>query len=445
MKNIHIIGIGGISLSGLATILINNGYVVSGSDTVKTNITEKLEKLGIKVYYRHDASNISGADTVVYSFAISQDNPEIVEAKRLGITILSRAELMGKIASSYKKVISIAGSHGKTTTTGMISTIFIYANKKPTIHIGGELPIIGGNICLGGKDYFITEACEYHDSFLFLNSDISVILNVQPDHLDYFKNMSNLQNSFEKFAKNTKLNGLVVINKEDVNCNKISCNAKTITYGINSGILHAENIYEVNECYCYDLYLGKNFLFKVELSVEGEHNIYNSLAAIAVALNEKIKPETIKLALKEYLPSKRRFNKLKIDGKALVVHDYAHHPTEIAANIKSAMHLTKGKLVVVFEPHTFSRTQYLWKEFTECFSGADLVLLTPIYPAREPPIEGITSDNLAKCIKNVQANTAKNFEEAYNCLQRYLNCPDNTILILGAGTIVHLAEMFGIK
>ena len=445
MKHIHIIGIGGISLSGFATILVYNGYIVSGSDTTKTNITTKLEGIGIKIYYNHDAKNIDGADLVVYSAAIKKDNPEYMAALRVKIPIISRAELMGSIASNYQKVISVAGSHGKTTTTGMIATIFILAGKNPTVHIGGELPIINGNIWVGDNKYFITEACEYYDSFLSLKSDISIILNIQPDHLDYFKNMSNLQNSFKKFAKNTKQGGLIVVNNEDENCRQILSDNQIISYGIECGNLQARNIREYNQCYAYDLYLDNKHIENIELSVEGKHNIYNSLAAISAALNEKIDINIIKLAIKQYRPSKRRFNKLKIKNGALIIHDYAHHPTEIKASISTARAITAGKLVVVFEPHTFSRTQYLWEEFTKCFAGADYLILTPIYPAREEPIKNITSKRLSKEIANIDTCYADNFKTAYNKLMPYTNNSNDTILILGAGTIVHLAEMFGIK
>ena len=444
-KHIHIVGIGGISLSALAKILLKNGYVVWGSDSVKSKLTQELESLGAKIFYQHKASNVVGADLVVYSAAIKQDNPEIVEAIKLGIEVIDRAEFLGRISKEYKNVIAVAGSHGKTTTTGMLATIFLKAGLNPTIHIGGELPIIEGNVHIGEHEYFITEACEYYDSFLTLAPNASVILNVQADHLDYFKNMSNLQKSFEKFAKNTKLSGVLVTNFDDENCKKISCDCKVISYGFSGGNLCATNISQNNEIYSFDVqYFGHN-LGRICLSVAGKHNIYNALASIAVSLFFGIDFQTIKKALEQYVPSKRRYQEIVLPNSAAVVHDYAHHPTEIKACLQVAKNRTNGKLIVVFEPHTYSRTKYLWQDFCSCFDGADKLFLPPIYAAREQSIDGVSSQTLAQDIaKNgIDCTATKDLKETYNLLQKYLHS-GNTILLLGAGTIFHLAEMFGI-
>jgi len=447
MKKVHIVGIGGISLSALAKILLHDGYEVSGSDTCKSKLTENLEKCGVQVFYEHKAENVHGASLVVYTGAVDEQNPELVEAKRQNISVYSRAELLGMLASKHKKVISVAGSHGKTTTTGMLATIFLLARKNPTVHIGGELPIISGNVHLGSKKYFITEACEYKDSFLSLASDYSVILNIQKDHMDYFKNMDNLQNSFEKFAKNTKQRGFVVANFDDENCKKIDNKCGVISYGFNDGALvQAKNISEKNQIFSYDLFVGEKYKTRIILSVPGKHNIYNSLASICVALKERIPMQTIKKALASYVPSKRRYDKIIDKSGAVIVHDYAHHPTELSASMKIARATTKGKLIVVFEPHTYSRTQYLWREFCTCFNLADMVFIPPIYPAREKPIKGITNVTLARGIREAGklAKATKSLKSTYNVLQKYLQ-NGNTIMLLGAGTIVHLAEMFGIN
>ena len=447
MKNVHIVGIGGISLSALAKILLHAGYKVSGSDACRSKLTESLEKSGIKVFYKHMEQNVHGADLVVYTGAVDETNPEIVEAKKLKIKCISRAELLGMIAYKHKKVISVAGTHGKTTTTGMLATIFLMAHKNPTVHIGGELPIINGNVHLGGKKYFITEACEYKDSFLSLTSDYSILLNIQKDHMDYFKNMDNLQNSFEKFAKNTKYNGYVIANFDDQNCRKIDYKCDVISYGFNDGALvQAKNIRENNQVFSYDLYVGGKYKTRINLSVPGRHNIYNSLASICVAIKEKIPLSTIKKALASYVPSKRRYDKVTTANGAVIVHDYAHHPTELSASMKIARATTKNKLIVVFEPHTYSRTQYLWKEFCACFKQADIVFVPPIYPAREKPIKGITNVTLARGIREAgkPAKATKSLQSTYNVLQKY-DKAGNTIMLLGAGTIVHLAEKFGIN
>ena len=444
-KHIHFVGIGGISLSALAIMCLKKGCCVSGSDTTKTISTQNLENLGIKVYYSHDKTNIIGADLVVYSAAIHKDNPEIVAAKELGIQTIDRAELLGRISKEYKNVIAVAGTHGKTTTTGMIASIFLRANLNPTIHIGGYLPIIEGNVRLGGTEYFVTEACEYYDSFLSLCPNVSVILNIQKDHLDYFKNMANLQKSFEKFTKNTKLSGVVITNFDDENCKKLSADCKIIYYGFSNGNLYADNITSVDEKYSFDaIYFGKN-LGRICLPIVGKHNIYNALASIAVSLFFDIDFCVIKQALETFLPSKRRYQEIVLPNGVTVVHDYAHHPTEIKACLVATKKRTKNKLIVVFEPHTFSRTQYLWEEFCECFGGADKVYLPPIYPARESPIENISSENLAKqiCLHGIDCVATKDLKETYNFLQQDIK-NGNCFLLLGAGTIVHLAEMFGI-
>ena len=430
MKKIHIVGIGGISLSALAKILVASGYQVSGSDTTKSKLTEDLEKSGIKVFYEHRAQNVLGSDLVVYTGAVDDNNPEIVEAKKQNIKIITRAELLGKVASSHKHVISVAGTHGKTTTTGMIATIFLMAHKNPTVHIGGELPVIDGNVRIGGKNYFVTEACEYKDSFLSLKSDASVILNIQKDHMDYFKNMHNLQNSFEIFAKNTKSSGFCVANFDDENCTKIAFGVPVLSYGFRKNVYaQAKNISEKNQIYSFDLCVCGKYKTRINLSVPGKHNIYNALASICVALKYKISVKTIKKALESYVPSKRRYDKVTTANGAVIVHE-----------------TTKNKLVVVFEPHTYSRTQYLWSEFCTCFSLADVVFVPPIYPAREKPIKNITNVSLAKGIAKAgtQAKATKSLKSTYSVLQKYLK-DGNTILLLGAGTIVHLAEMFGIK
>ena len=443
-KNIHFIGIGGISQSALAIILHKNGFCISGSDCQQNAITTKLQNMGIKIYIGHNKQNVEGANLVVYSAAIGQDNPEIIEAKKLNIVTVSRAQLLGTIAAAYNKVISISGTHGKTTATSMLAAIFLKAKKNPTLHIGGNLPQINGNVFVGGKNYFITEACEYCDSFLSLNNFYGVVLNLQEDHMDYFKNLANLQKSFQKFAKNTNDKGFLVVNADDNFCKRLITPATKMTYGINNNAhIMAKNIRaRKGEKYSYNLFVCGKKIAKIKLPISGKHNIYNSLAAISVALCENIKVHKIKSALKHFKMPERRFQKIKNHG-ATIVHDYAHHPTEIAASINTAKQMAKGKLVVVFQPHTYSRTQYLFKQFLTCFKGADQLVLLPIYAARETPIENVSSNNLAIQIAKTgqSVQLATNLEHAYKLLQQY-NKKGNFILILGAGSIEKLVEYF---
>lgn len=444
LKNIHFIGIGGISQSALAIILKANGYNVSGSDCTTSNITTKLEKLGIKVFIGHNANNVQGAQMVVYSSAIHASNPEMAEAQKLGIPAVSRASLLGAVAEAHSKVISISGCHGKTTATGMLATIFLLAKKNPTVHIGGNLPQINGNVRVGGKQYFITEACEYCDSFLSLNSFYSVVLNIQKDHMDYFKNMTKMQKSFDNFAKNTNEKGFLIINADDPLSKKLSSNACIVSFGINnSAHIMAKDIRcNKHQKYSYNLYVCGIKIARIKLSVSGRHNIYNSLASICVAICEGIGIRHIKRALKKYKSSERRFEQIK-GTKATVVHDYAHHPTEIEASISTARKMCKGKLIVAFEPHTYSRTKYLFKEFGECFYEADKLYLCPIYPAREAPIKNITSQKLTQALvqNGVDAQCCESLQDCFNHLQKY-NKKGNFILLLGAGTIVNLCENF---
>lgn len=444
MKKIHFIGIGGISLSALAIICKHNGYAVSGSDCHDSEILQKLRAKNIEIFIGHNSQNVYGADLVVFSSAIKEDNVEFQEAQRLKIPTISRAQLLGKISQDYEKIISISGSHGKTTTTGMIASIFLQSGKNPTIHIGGVLPQIGGNVFVGDKKYFITEACEYCDSFLNLESFSAVVLNIQKDHIDYFKNMANLQKSFEKFAKNTNKDGFLIINNDDKNCKKLISKAQKLTYGIeNNSIVMAKNIKQNSGAkYAFDLCVLNQKIAKIKLSISGYHNIYNALASICVALLEDIDISAIKFALQNYNLPQRRFEVVS-KQHATIIHDYAHHPTEIMSSIKTAKAMCKNKLIVAFQPHTYSRSQYLFKEFSKCFSGIDKLLLCPIYPAREKPIDGITSENLAKAIiKNgVDVELVDSLQSCKLELQKY-NKRGNYILILGAGNIVELCKEF---
>lgn len=444
MKKIHFVGIGGISLSALALICQNNGFIVSGSDTTESEITQNLIEKGIKVVIGHNADNVFGADLVVYSSAIKCDNIELLTALKLGIPTQSRAQLLGDIANRYKKIISISGSHGKTTTTGMIASIFIEANKNPTVHIGGILPKIGGNVCVGNNDFFITEACEYCDSFLSLNSFYSIVLNIQKDHIDYFKNMSNLQKSFEKFAKNTNNSGFLIINNDDKLCRKLKSNSQVLTYGILApAIVMAQNIKQKSGAkFNFDLCICNKKIATIHLSASGYHNIYNALASICVALLEDIDISIIKSAISDYQLPERRFE-IVSSRRAKIIHDYAHHPTEIISSIKTARAMCKKKLIVAFQPHTYSRTQYLFKEFSLCFENSDKLLLCPIYPAREKPIFRITSEKLAEQIaKNkIDVEVVESLKDCSQKLREY-DKKGNYILLLGAGSIVDICKDF---
>ncbi len=447
-KDVYLIGIGGISMSALAIILLEEGHNVSGSDENKSSITANLEKHGIQVFYKHSATNITKKCTVVFSAAIKSNNEEIVRARHCNYNILSRAELLGKISRKYEKVIAVSGSHGKTTTTAMVSSILIDAGLDPTVHLGGEMNKINGNVRIGGfKEIFVTEACEYFDSFHEIKSDISVILNVQPDHLDYFKNFGNEIKSFKKFAKNTVKDGIIVMNKDDECFDEVAPpNKCVISYSCKTHAdYEARRVDKVrNGCYSFDLFEFGVFLGRFHLHIPGYHNIYNALASIAIARQFGISYFELAKSIFNFEGIKRRFEKIGYTSKgAIIYHDYAHHPTEIDAMIKLAKSISKGKVFVIFQPHTYSRTQTLFSDFAKVLATADQVVLYPIYPAREQPIENITSLELSKAVNAI--GTASLHLDSFGDIKQYLNSncqSDDMVLILGAGDIVNLCNLF---
>jgi len=445
-KRVHFIGIGGISMSALAVLSNHKGAIVTGSDITKSRITDKLDKLGITVYYGHEAKNVLNSDIVVYSPAIHSDNVEYTQAQKLGLLLVRRDELLAEIASEYQNVITIAGSHGKTTTTAMVSMCFLDAGLEPTIHIGGELNSINGNVYVGQKYFFISEACEYVDSFLkFKNQKVSCVLNVQSDHMDYFKNIDNLHNSFLNYLKNTSEYGFCVLNNDDEFIKKINSNQNQITYAIKDkkANYRAANIRECKfSKYSFDILENNKKVNRIKLSVTGKHQIYNALACYTICKIFGISDDFIKKSLENFSGVKRRFEEVGYINGAKVIHDYAHHPTEIKANIMATKKFVKGKLFIVFQPHTFTRTRELWSDFKECFLGADHVVIYKIYPAREKEIMGIDAENLSFEINKtgVYSKAINDYNELYNYLKMYVNKND-IVLILGAGDIENFCKL----
>ena len=440
-KHIHFLGIGGISQSALAQIFFSLGFKVTGSDIKNSHIIDNLVSIGIEIDINTISNHIKSADTIVFTSAIKENDQELCLAKQLNKQILTRSQALGELASSYQHVISVAGSHGKTTTTGMIAKIFVEAKLDPTVHIGGELDFINGNVRVGGKGFFITEACEYYDSFLSLKSDVSVILNIQKDHLDYFKNINNIKKSFKKFAANTKNEGIVIYSGDDLNIKQI--NKKNISFSLNNnGILVAKNIQEYKKGrFAFDVYFLGVKLFRIKLSVYGKHNIANALAAISVALYYGIDLKIIKKALIEFTGASRRFQIYGNVKGIKVIHDYAHHPTEIKASIEIAKKITKGKLFVCFQPHTYSRTLSLIGEFKKCFNQADELLIYKVYSAREKEYQGLNHLDLAKNVIKYNQNVYT-FED-YKTMKKHLlskAIKDDLILVLGAGDIENFAN-----
>ncbi len=443
--SIHFIGIGGISMSGLAEILMDEGFSVSGSDAKPSPLTKRLAKKGAVIYYGQRAENLNDSiDLVVYTSAIHPDNPEYIAMQERGIPSLTRAQLLGQMMKNYDLPIAISGTHGKTTTTSMASEILLEAGTDPTLSIGGILKAIDGNIRVGHGPYFVTEACEYTNSFLSFFPKIGVILNVEEDHLDFFKDIADIRNSFHRFAALLPENGTLIINGEIPEINTIleGLSCRVITYGKTGEYdYHPEQISYQNGCANF-LVVGKNGLKEtISLSVPGEHNIYNAMAAIALADLLAIDFSVVKKALSNFHGTDRRFEyKGKVQG-VTIIDDYAHHPTEITATLNAAQNYPHATLWCVFQPHTFSRTKAFMKEFAKALSLADRVVLSDIYPARETDSLGISSETLKKEIEALGKTCYyfPSFEEIENFLLK--NCTQNDLLItMGAGDVLNIGE-----
>ena len=394
--HVHFIGIGGISMSGLAEILLEEGFTISGSDAKQSALTDSLAKKGATIYIGQKASNLSIRPAlVVYTAAIREDNEEFKAAVDAGIPMLSRAELLGQIMDNYEKSIAVAGTHGKTTTTSMISQILLVAKADPTISVGGILEAIGGNIRVGGSEVFITEACEYTNSFLHFHPKYSIITSVEAEHLDFFKDIDDIRRSFHEFAGNTAHDGVLIINGQiaalDQITNNLSCSVTT--YGLcENDDFYAKNItYNDHACGTYTLMHKTEDLGTVSLSVPGRHNVSNSLAAIALCLNLGLPLDVIKKGLLQFGGTKRRFEYKGTKNGITVIDDYAHHPTEVAATLTAARNYPHGRIICVFQPHTYSRTKAFLSDFARVLSMADIVVLADIYAAREKNTIGISS------------------------------------------------------
>ena len=441
IKKIHFIGIGGISMSALADILVTRGFEVSGSDFKESDITKELASKGAKIFIGQRASNIT-PDTglVVYTAAIKEDNPELMQVKKLGIPLLTRAEFLGFLMKHYDMPICISGTHGKTTTTSLISQIFLDAGKDPTVMVGGMLPAIGGNLRIGNSEYFITEACEYTNSFLSFFPKIGIILNVKADHLDFFKDLEDIRHSFREYAMLLPEEGTLIINEEieelpyftdDLKCS-------VITFGFSENADYsAQNIsYDEFACGGYDLYKQGDFVCRVSLSITGSHNISNSLAAVAAADLCGIAPYEAAASLKAFGGVDRRFQVLGKTGGVTIIDDYAHHPDEITATLSAALKYPHNKLYLVFQPHTYSRTKALMGEFAKALSAADVIILSDIYAAREKDDLGISSKTLLCEISKLKKECYyfPTFDEIENFLLENCN-PGDLLITMGAGDV----------
>jgi len=448
IRHVHCIGIGGIGLSAIAELLLSKGIVVSGSDSNESEITDRLIEKGAKVYLGHRDKNIAGADLVVYSAAIPPNNVELRAAGAAGIPIVTRAEMLGELMKDAKYSIAVAGAHGKTTATSMISLILRHAGKEPTILVGGNLAEIGGNVSVGSTDYFITEACEYMDSFLSLTPRYAVILNIDSDHLDYFKDIDHIVRSFERFANLVPDDGAVFAYDANPFVSSIlkDLTRPCVTFGFHENCdFRASDIEFDREGFpAFSVSHKGKPLSRIRLHIPGEHNIANALAAIACSVTMGIELDVIVSTLEGYCGTQRRFDIRGFTTRGVkIVDDYAHHPAEIAATIKAARNMPHEDMWILFQPHTYTRTLALHDEFAEALDMADKIVLAEIYAAREKNIYNTSSKSiLAKMKEKDPAKDAWFFETKDEIADFVLNYakPGDLVITMGAGDIYEVGE-----
>ncbi len=443
--HVHFIGIGGISMSGLAAVLLKRGFPVSGSDSHESPLTRWLAELGASVSCPQSADNIrDGIDVVVYTAAIHPDNPEFQAAKAKEIPMLTRAELLGQLMNNYGTSVAVSGTHGKTTTTSMLSHIMMRCNLDPTISVGGILPSIGGNVRIGASDYFLTEACEYTNSFLSLFPTLAVILNIDADHLDFFKDLDDIRRSFRRFSEQVPAEGALVINAGIPCLEELTAGlpCHVVTYGIGRGDFRAADIsYNEQGFGSFDLLRNGDLLGHFTLSVPGEHNVSNACAALTAGFLLGLPAEAMAEGLAEFRGTNRRFQKKGEIGGVTIIDDYAHHPTEIRATLNAAKKLPYRRVWCVFQPHTYSRTKALMDDFADALSIADKVVLADIYAARETDTLRISSDHLRQklCDMGRDACYFPTFDEIETFLLEHC-APGDLLITMGAGDVVQIGE-----
>ena len=447
VKRIHFIGIGGIGMSGIAEVLCNLGFVVSGSDIKKSKNTDRLEAMGMKVSEGHAAENVGDAQVVVYSSAVKPDNPEVVMAKEKGVPVIPRAEMLAELMTLKPYAVAIAGTHGKTSTTSMVATLLVHAGVDPTTVVGGVVDTLGSNAKLGASEWFVTEADESDRSFLMLYPTIAVVTNIDKEHMESYKGMDDVVQCFTDFVNKVPFFGAAIICLDDPNVQLIIPNIKRrrVTYGMTAQAdISAHNI-RYNESFgsTFTVWRGDDILGEIELPVPGKHNVYNALAATAVALELEIPFAKIAEAFAKFKNANRRFQFKGEANGITVVDDYGHHPTEILATLSAAKYSSGGRrTVVVFQPHRFTRTQELMDEFALSVNNADVLYVLDIYAASETPIEGITAEVLTDNIRKYghkNANYIGDVDGAAAKVVSNLQAGD-LVITLGAGSVTRLSD-----
>jgi UDP-N-acetylmuramate--alanine ligase len=443
------VGIGGIGLSAVAEILLSEGYRVSGSDMSESDTTDRLIDRGAAVYLGHRARNVAGADLVIYSAAIPMTNPEIVEARENGVPIVTRAQMLGHLMSGRANSVAVAGAHGKTTTTSMISLVLKNAGKDPTILVGGNLSEISGNVAVGSGDYFVTEACEYMDSFLSLAPKYAIILNIDSDHLDYFKDIDHIVRSFEQFTDQVRDDGAVIAFDANPFVSSILdvTDKRVITFGYHKRCDYSAGGIKFGEdgMPAFSVRHGGDVLCRVRLSIPGEHNISNALASFACCYEMGIDPAVIARTLEGFTGTQRRFDvRGETYGGVMVIDDYAHHPAEITATIKAANNIPHKSLWVLFQPHTYTRTLALHDDFADALTLADKVVVAEIYAAREKNVRQISAKSIALKMKEDNPGRDawffKSFDEIANFVLNNAESGD-LVITMGAGDIYKVGDL----
>ncbi|NLM04847.1 MAG: UDP-N-acetylmuramate--L-alanine ligase [Clostridiales bacterium] len=445
IHHIHLIGIGGISMSGIAEILLNQGYKVSGSDIKDSNILIKLRQHGAKIFIGHSKDNVENPDLIVYSAAIREDNPERVQGRLLGIPEIDRAKMLGQIMKTYKKAIAVSGSHGKTSTTSILSLLMEYSGLDPTIMVGGELEDIGGNVKIGKSEHFITEACEYVESFLHFFPYIGIILNIDEDHLDYYRDLDHIKKAFKKFVQTIPQEGFLIACHDDDEVMDVAEDAvcNVVTYGIKRPSDFMAKDIEFNELGYpnFILVYKSEEIGRFHLNIPGLHNVYNALAAISTSHILGISWDMIMKNIPLYKGIDRRFDVRGMVKGAKIIDDYAHHPVEIKATLEAAKQHPHSKIWAIFQPHTFSRTKALLYDFAMAFDSADHIIITDIYAARELDNGEINSKKLVEIMdKKLDVLYMKDFEEISNYLYENI-APGDLVITMGAGDVYKIAEM----
>ena len=446
-KHLHFVGVGGIGMSGLAELLLNQGYAVSGSDMTETDITRNLQKMGGTIYIGHSAENIGDADVVVHSSAVTDDNPEIEAAKEKGIPVIRRAEMLAELVRLKPYAVAVAGTHGKTTTTSIAGMVMTEAGLDPTIIVGGVVRSLATNARLGDGDYIVAEADEFDRSFLTLSPTIAIITNIEIEHLDIYKDLDDIKDTFLIFASRVPFYGAVIACIDEPHLKAILPDIKKriITYGLdeNAEVRAVDISYESGESR-FNLINEGTDLGKIHLRMPGVHNVKNALGVIALALELDIPFDTIAKALSEFEGVRRRFEIKKRIAGMMIVDDYAHHPTEVKSSLSAAQTGWDRRVIAVFQPHLYSRTRDFKDEFGSSFNHADVVIITDIFPAREAPIEGVTGKLIADAVKSSGHKEVHYLPEKEKISDFLIDfaTEGDMIITIGAGDIYKIGEEF---